>query len=95
MWVSAEAFGEAPLRFKLLVDFSADEGAADLLFMKEIMSMSDARKANERFRSPELMASNRWFPSFPPNSEDALPVERAPSHEALPASLDLQGVVAI
>ena len=44
----------APVR--PLGEFSANVGADDLDFVKEIRGMSEARKAVERFRSPELMA---------------------------------------
>ena len=84
VWVSMEAFGEAPLRFGRLVDFSADEGAAELPFVREISGMSEARKAGERFRSPKLMALTGWFPPFAPGTEEARRVSRPPSPEAQP-----------
>ena len=40
---------KAPLRFGRLADFSADEGATEFPFMKEISGMCEARKAGERF----------------------------------------------
>ena len=70
MWVSVEAFGDAPLWFGSLTDFFGDAGADNLEFVKEIRGMSEARKTGERFRSPELMASTRWFPPFPLGRED-------------------------
>ena len=51
--------------------------------------MSKARKAGERFRSPELMALTGWFASFVPGSEEALRTDKPPSPEAqqaVPAS---------
>ena len=70
VWVSVEAFRVAMLQFGPLADFSADAGAYSFEFVKEIRSMLEARKAGERFRLFELVASTGWFPSFPPNRED-------------------------
>ena len=39
VWVSAEAFGDAPLQFGPLTDFFADARADDLDFVKEIRGM--------------------------------------------------------
>ena len=88
VWVSAEAFGDAPLRFGPLTEFPADAGADDLDFVKQIRGMSEARKAVERFRSPELMASTGWFPPFPPSQR----TEGAPSAASSLSSGDLQGM---
>ena len=87
VWVSAEAFGDAPLRFGPLSEFPANEGADDLDFVKEIRGMSEARKAVERFRSPELMASTGWFPPFPQRTEGA------PSAASSLSSGDPQGML--
>ena len=81
VWVSTDAFGEAPVCFGSMTDFPADEGATELLFVKEISRMSEARKAGERFRSLELMALTGWFPPFAPGSEEALRAGRPPSSE--------------
>ena len=88
VWVSAEAFGDAPLRFGPLAEFSANAGADDLDFVKEIRGMSEARKAVERFRSPELMASTGWFPPFPLSQR----TESATSAASSLSSGDLQGM---
>ena len=87
VWVSAEAFGDAPLRFGPLSEFPANEGADDLDFVKEIRGMSEARKAVERFRSPGLMASTGWFPPFPQRTEGA------PSAASSLSSGDPQGML--
>ena len=47
--------------------------------------MSKARRAGERFRSPELMALMGWFPPFAPGIEEAHRADRPPSPEAQPA----------
>ena len=78
VWVLTDTFGEAPLRFGRMEDFLADEGVTELAFVKEILGMSEARKAGERFRSPELMALTVWFPSFALGSEEALRADRLP-----------------
>ena len=85
MWVSTDAFGEAPLRFGRMADFLADEGVTELAFVKEILGMFEACKASKRFRSPEIMALTGWFPSFTAGSEEALRADRLPSPEATPA----------
>ena len=82
VWVTSDTFGEAPLHFGRMADFPADEGAAELPFVREISGMSEARKAGERFRSPELMALTGWFPPFAPGTEEALRASRPPSPEA-------------
>ena len=84
VWVSKDAFAEAPLRFGRLADFSTDEGAAELPFVKEISGMSEARKAGEQFRSPELMALTGLFTPFAPGTEEARRAGRVPSPEAKP-----------
>ena len=71
-----------------LAEFSANAGADDLDFVKEIQGMSEARKAVERFRSPELMASTGWFPPFPPSQR----TESVPSVASSLSSGDLQGM---
>ena len=58
VWVSTDAFGEAPLRLGHLADFPADEGAAELPFVREISGMSEARKAGERV-VPALCSGHR------------------------------------
>ena len=85
MWVSTDAFGEAPLCFGRMTDFPADEGATELKFVKEKSGMSKARKAGERFRSPELMALTGWFACLTPCSKETLRVNRPPSPDAQPA----------
>ena len=86
VWVTSDAFGEAPLRFGHLADFPADEGAAEFPFVREISGMSEARKAGERFRSPELMALTGWFPPFAPGTEEACRASRPPSPVAQPVA---------
>ena len=44
--------------------------------------MSEARKAGERFHSPELMALTGWFPPFAPSTEEAHRAGMPPSPEA-------------
>ena len=92
VWVSAEAFGDAPLRFGPLTEFSADVGTDDLDFVKEIRGMSEARKVVERFRLLELMASTGWFPPFPPGRGDSQRTESAPSAASSLSSGGLQGM---
>ena len=94
MWVSVEAFGDAPLRFGPLADFFADAGADDFEFVKEIRGMSEARKAGERFRSPELMTSTGWFPPFPPGREDVQQAVEVPSAVSSPSSAGLSNTLA-
>ena len=72
-----------------------DEGAKELPFVKEISGMSEARKAGEQFRSPELIALTRWFPPFALGSEEALWAGRPPSPEAQPAVLASRGTFVI
>jgi hypothetical protein len=91
VWVSTDAFGEAPLRFGRLADFPEDEGTAELPFVREISRMAEARKAGERFRSPELMALTGWFPPFAPGTEEARRTSRPPSPEAQPAAPTYRG----
>ena len=91
VWVSAEAFVDAPLLFGPLADFFADAGADELEFVKEIHGMSEARKARKRFHSTELMASTGWFPPFPPNPEGLQQAEGVPSTASSPSSTDLSG----
>ena len=92
VWVSTEAFGDAPLRFGPLTEFFADAAADDLDFVKEIRGMSEARKAVERFCSPELMASTGWFPPFPPSRGDSQRTESAPSATSSLSSGGLPGM---
>ena len=92
VWVSAEALGDAPLRFGPLAEFAANAGADDLDFVREIRGMSEARKSIERFRSPKLMASTGWFPPFPPSCGDSQRTEGAPSAASSPSSGGLSGI---
>ena len=56
--------------------------------------MSEARKAGERFRSTELMASTWWFPPFPSGREGVQQAEGAPSAASSPSSAGLPGTLA-
>ena len=68
--------------------------ADDLEFVNEIRGMSEAQKAGERFRSPELMASTGWFPPFPLGRDDTQQAEGAPSAVSSPSSSGLPGTLA-
>ena len=57
--------------------------------------MSEARKAGERFRSPELMASTGWFPPFPLGRDDNQRAESAPSAVSSPSSGGLPGTFGV
>ena len=92
VWVSAEAFGDAPLRFGPLTEFFSDAGADDLDFVNEIRGMTEAWKTGERFCSPELMASTGWFPPFPPGRDDSQRAESAPSVVSSPSNSSLPGI---
>ena len=73
-----------PLRFGPLADFSTDTGANSLEFVEEIRGMSEPRKADERFRLPEMMALTGWFQSFRSNPEDVIQVEKVPREASSP-----------